>query len=397
LADRNDDPNERGAAQPFLPFSRPSITAADIAAVAEVLESRWITTGAKCAELERRFCAATGSRHSVALTSATAGMHLVLQALGVGPGDEVITPSMTWVSTINLIVLCGATPVFVDVDADTLMTTADRVAAALTSRTKMIVPVHFAGATLALDPLRAVAARAGIPLIEDAAHAAGAAYAGKNIGSSGTAVFSFHPIKNLTTGEGGMVCTDSDELAERVRRLRFHGLGLDTYQRETQGRAPQAEVVEPGFKYNLPDMNAVLGLGQLERLEQMNRQRATLARRYLELLDGVDGVSPLGLPEHDMTHVWHLFIVRIDSERAGIGRDDFMTQMKNRGIGTGLHFRAAHLHKYYREHHPPRLPLPNTEWNSARLCSLPLFPDMTLKDVDRVVDTMRAVLREARR
>jgi UDP-4-amino-4-deoxy-L-arabinose-oxoglutarate aminotransferase len=210
-------------------------------------------------------------------------------------------------------------------------------------------------------------------------------------------VFSFHPIKNLTTGEGGMVCTDSDELADRVRRLRFHGLGLDTYQRETQGRAPQAEVVEPGFKYNLPDMNAVLGLGQLERLEQMNRQRTTLAQHYLELLEGVDGVLPLALPEHDMTHAWHLFVVRIDSERAGIGRDDFMTQMKNRGIGTGLHFRGAHLHKYYRENHAPRVPLPNTEWNSARLCSLPLFPDMTLKDVDRVVDTIRAVLREARR
>jgi UDP-4-amino-4-deoxy-L-arabinose-oxoglutarate aminotransferase len=378
-----------------LPFSRPSIAREDIAAVAEVLESGWITTGAKCAELEERFAAAVGSRYGVALTSATAGMHVLLRALGIGPGDEVVTPSLTWVSTINLIELCGATPVFVDVDKHTAMTTADHVEAALTSKTKLIVPVHYAGAALDLAPLRALASRRGIPFIEDAAHAAGTEYDGKPIGSAGTAVFSFHPIKNLTTGEGGMICTDSADLAARVRRLRFHGLGADSYQREAQGRAPQAEVIEPGYKYNLPDMNAALGISQLARLGDMNRKRQALAERYLESLTGFEGVLPLGLPTHRMRHAWHLFIVRIEPERAGLSRDEFMARLKARGIGTGLHFRAVHTHTYYRTRRALRLPLPNTEWNSERMCSLPLFPDMSFDDVDRVVETIRAVLREA--
>jgi len=381
----------------FLPFSRPSITPADIAAVVEVLESGWITTGRKCAELEQQFMNATGCRHAVAMTSATAGMHLLLHALGVGPGDEVITPSMTWVSTINLITLSGATPVFVDVDRDTLMTTAEQVEAAVTDRTKLIVPVHFAGATLDLHALRTLASRHGVPLIEDAAHAAGAAYEDEPIGAHGTVVFSLHPIKNFTTGEGGIVCTESEELAARVRTLRFHGLGVDAYQRETQGRAPQAEVVEPGFKYNLPDMNAALGLSQLARLGEMNRKRKVLAQHYLQTLVGIEGVLPLGFPRHEMLHAWHLFVVRVEPEVAGLSRDEFMAQMKARGIGTGLHFRAAHTHAYYRAHSVPRHPLPNTEWNSARICSLPLFPDMEIEDVDRVVSAIRDVLREARR
>ncbi|MEO8465313.1 MAG: aminotransferase class I/II-fold pyridoxal phosphate-dependent enzyme [Gammaproteobacteria bacterium] len=381
---------------PFLPFSRPSITAEDIAAVTNVLQSGWITTGAQSAELERQFAAAIGTQHAVALTSATAGMHLLLRALGIGPGDEVVTPSMTWVSTVNLIALAGATPVFVDIDRDTLMTTADRVAAAITPRTKLIVPVHYAGASLDLQPLRELAAAKRIPLVEDAAHAAGTEYRGQPTGKGGTAIYSFHPIKNLTTGEGGLVTTDDAELAGRLRRLRFHGLGADAFQRDTQGRAPQAEVIEPGFKYNLPDMNAVLGLSQLARLAEMNRKRAALATRYTTLLAGVKGVLPLGLPTYPQTHAWHLYIVRVDPAAAGLTRDEFMERLKGRGIGSGLHFRAAHTHKYYREHHPPRTPLPNTEWNSDRVCSLPLFPDMPIDDVDRVVDAIRAVLRESR-
>jgi UDP-4-amino-4-deoxy-L-arabinose-oxoglutarate aminotransferase len=386
----------RAAESPFLPFSRPSITEEDIAAVATVLRSGWITTGAQSAELERQFAAAVGVQHAVALTSATAGMHVALRALGIGPGDEVVTPSMTWVSTVNLIALAGATPVFVDVDRDTLMTTADRVAAAITPRTKLIVPVHFAGASLDLTPLRELAAARNIPLIEDAAHAAGTEYQGKPTGSGGTSIYSFHPIKNLTTGEGGLVTTDDAELAARLRRLRFHGLGADAFQRDTHGRAPQAEVIEPGYKYNLPDMNAVLGLTQLARLAEMNAKRAALAARYAELLASVKGVLPLKLPTYRQRHSWHLYIVRVDPETAGLTRDEFMERLKARGIGTGLHFRAAHTHRYYREHHQLRTPLPDTEWNSARVCSLPLFPDMPLADVDRVVGVIRAVLAEAR-
>lgn len=375
---------------PYLPFSRPSIDREDIAAVTSVLESGWITTGKVCAQFEERFAAHADSRHAVALTSATAGMHLLLHALGVGPGDEVITPSMTWVSTVNLIVLRGATPVFVDIDPDTLMTTAERIEPMIGPRTKALIPVHYAGAALDLDPLRELAARHDIPLIEDAAHAAGTRYRDRPIGATGTAVFSFHPIKNLTTGEGGMICTDDEALAARVRRLRFHGLGMDAYQRETQGRSPHAEVLEPGYKYNLPDMNAALGVSQLHRLGAMNAQRELLASRYAQLLADVEGVIPLAIPEYPMQHAWHLYIVRIDEAKAGIDREKFMIEMQARGIGTGLHFTAAHRHRYYKSKGPYELP--NTDWNSDRVVSLPMFPQMNVADVERVVAAIRTII-----
>lgn len=376
----------------FLPFSRPSIADADVDAVVEVLRSGWLTTGAKCAELEARFAEMAWAPYAVAVTSATAAMHLALHALRIGPGDEVVTPSMTWVSTVNLIVLSGARPVFVDVDADTLMTSAARVQEAITNRTKLIVPVHFAGAALDLEPLRALAAARGIALIEDAAHAAGTKYKGMPVGSGGTAIFSLHPIKNLTSGEGGVLCTDDAELAERVRRLRFHGLQSDAFDRESQGRAPQAQVVEPGFKYNLPDLNAALGLSQLKHLDAMNAKRAALAALYDELLADVDGVLPLTRPPYPIEHAWHLYVVRIDERKTGIDRDEFMARLKALDIGSGIHFRAVHEHKYYRASGARTPPLPNTEWNSARLCSLPLFPDMHGDDVLRVVNAIRQIL-----
>ncbi|MBL8200881.1 MAG: UDP-4-amino-4-deoxy-L-arabinose aminotransferase [Chromatiales bacterium] len=378
---------------PFLPFSRPSITQADIDAVVDVLRSGWITTGPKCAVLEDAFRTRVGAPHAAAVTSATAAMHLLFRAYGIGPGDEIITPSMTWVSTVNLAVLSGATPVFADIDRDTLMVTAAEVDRLCTPRTRLIIPVHMAGASLDLRGLREVAVRRGIPLIEDAAHAAGTEFEGVPVGRDGTSIFSFHPIKNMTTGEGGMLCTDDAQLAEHFRRLRFHGLGVNAFDRETLGRSPQAEVLEPGYKYNLPDMNAVLGLSQLTRLDAMNERRAVLARRYLELLSTVDEVTPLGLPGWNMRHSWHLFIVQVDIDRAGMSRDEFMQRLKDLGIGTGIHFRAIHEQQYYRELMPQTIgTLPNTEWNSRRICSLPLFPDMEPGDVDRVVAAIKSVL-----
>ena len=374
-------------------MSKPSISEDDIAAAVDVLRSGWITTGAKNAELEQAVCELTGCRHAVTLSSATAGMHLLLHAMGIGPGDEVITPSMTWVSTPNQIDLRGATPVFADVDRDTLMVGARHIEPLINERTRLIIPVHYAGAALDLDPLRELAQRHGIALVEDAAHAIGAQYRGEYIGHSGTAIFSFHPIKNITTGEGGMVCTDDAELAKCVRQLRFHGLGVDAFDRETHGRAPQAVVLEPGYKYTLPDMNAVLGIGQLARLGELNRRRTELAALYTELLADIDAIQPLQVPEYPMTHCWHLFIVRVAIERAGMTRNAFMQALKQRGIGAGLHFRAAHTQKYYRERgNAAALVLPDTEWNSERICSLPLFPDMTDDDVRRVVNAIRDVL-----
>jgi UDP-4-amino-4-deoxy-L-arabinose-oxoglutarate aminotransferase len=209
----------------FLPFSRPSISEDDIARVVAVLRSGWLTTGTQNNEFEAKFAARVGCRNAVAVASATGGLHVALKALDLGPGDEVITPSMTWVSTANLVVLAGAKPVFVDIDRETLLVQAEAVAAAITERTRLIIPVHFAGAPADLDPLRRLAAERGIPLIEDAAHAAGTVYRDEPIGRRGTAIFSFHPIKNLTTGEGGMVCSDDERLSARIRRLKFHGLG----------------------------------------------------------------------------------------------------------------------------------------------------------------------------
>lgn len=361
--------------------------------MSDVLRSGWITTGPKVAEFEeafREYCNAGGA---VALCSATAGMHLLLAALGIGPGDEVITPSMTWVSTVNLIVLAGATPVFADIDPDTLMVSVDTVEPLITDRTRLIIPVHFAGASADMDPLRQLASKKGIRLVEDAAHAAGTEYRGKRIGQRGTAIFSFHPTKNVTCGEGGMLCSDDPDLVERIRRLKFHGLGVDAYDRTTQGRAPQAEVLEPGFKYNLTDIAAALGLGQLSRLDAFIEKRSRLAGRYRELLADVDEILPLAIPPYPMRHAWHLFVVRLDTKRAGIDRDTFMAELRKRNIGTGIHFRAVHTQKYYRE--TLRLPkgaLPATEWNSDRICSLPLFPDMILEDLDSVVAAIKEVL-----
>lgn len=379
----------------FLPFSRPSITLEDISAVNEVLQSGWITTGSKNAEFEKNFCEYTGSPHAVALNSATAGMHLLLMAFGIGKGDEVITPSMTWVSTVNLITMAGAKPVFADIDKDTLMINKESVEKCLSEKTKMIIPVHFAGAPVDMDPVRQIAGKHDISLIEDAAHALGTEYKGVKTGSQGTSVFSFHPIKNITTGEGGMICSDDIELIQKVQRLKFHGLGMDSFDRATQGRLPQAEVIEPGYKYNLPDILAALGISQLKRINAFNRKRESLALLYLELLKDVDEIIPLKPPGEDIKHSWHLFIVRLDIEKAGMTRDRFMEELKKNNIGTGLHFKAAHLHKYYRNTLAvPHGSLVNTEWNSERILSLPLFPDMTDKDVHRVVNIIKKVLKK---
>ena len=378
----------------FLPFSRPSISEDDIASVVKVLRSGWITTGAQNQAFETAFSNYTGCAHAVALASATAGMHLLFSALGLGPGDEIITPSMTWGSTANLICLSGATPVFADIDRDTLMVSPQTIEPCVSDSTRMIIPVHFAGAAADMDFLEKLAASKDIFVAQDAAHAVGTQYKGDMVGATGTCIFSFHPIKNITTGEGGMFCTDDDRLAEKIRRLKFHGLGVDAFDRKTQGRSPQAEIIEPGFKYNLTDMSAALGISQLKQIHQFNQKREELASLYLEHLNKVDEILPLALPPKDCIHSWHLFIVRLDTDKTALTRDDFMEALKQRNIGTGIHFKAIHLQKYYRQTfgYKPGM-LPNTEWNSDRICSLPLFPDMQPEDVLDVVNAIKDVLK----
>lgn len=374
----------------FLPFSVPSMGEDEIAAVAEVLRSGWITTGPKCQQLESAFSQYVGAKHAIAVSSATGGMHVTLMALGIGAGDEVITPSQTWVSTLNVITLLGAEPVMIDVDRDTLMVQPAEVEAAITPKTKAIIPVHYAGAPTDLTALREIATRHNIPLIEDAAHAVGTRFGDHMVGAQGTAIFSFHAIKNMTCAEGGMVVTDDDELADKVRCFKFHGLAVDAFDRQALGRKPQAEVVAPGYKYNLADINAAIALVQLEKLPAMNARRQQLVARYLQALQG-SPLLPLKVPAYPHQHAWHLFMVRVDESLCGIDRNTMMEKLKEHGIGTGLHFRAAHTQKYYREKYPD-LSLPNTEWNSASLMTLPLFPDMQDSDVDRVVKALSDIL-----
>ncbi|MNM98077.1 UDP-4-amino-4-deoxy-L-arabinose--oxoglutarate aminotransferase [compost metagenome] len=250
--------------------------------------------------------------------------------------------------------------------------------------------MHYAGAAFDLDPLYALADKHGIAIIEDAAHAAGTRYKGRHVGVQGTAIFSFHAIKNMTCAEGAMFVTDDEALASRVRMLKFHGLGVDAYDRLTGGRKPQAQVMEPGFKYNLADINAAIALVQLERLDAINARRTELAAAYRQKLEGLP-VQTLALPAYAQTHAWHLFILRIDSERCGMDREAFMKGLQDQGIGTGIHFIATHLHTWYRQRDPD-LYLPDTEWNSARLCSIPLFPDMSDQDLDRVVGAIATLM-----
>lgn len=373
----------------FLPFTRPAINEDDIAAVNNVLRSGWITNGPENAAFEAAMAEYTGAKHAVALSSATAAMHLLLLALGIGPGDEVITPSMTWVSIANMIELTGAKPVFVDINRETMLVEAEAVKAAITPRTKLIVPVHYTGAALDLDAIYAVAG--DIPVVEDAAHALGTFYKGRHIGGKHHAIYSFHAIKNITCAEGGMFVTDDEELAASIRRWKFHGIGVDAFDRQNRGRSPQAEVIAPGFKYNLTDISAALGLSQLKRVDEINSMRRELAMLYREKLSGVDELRPLADPDYDFVHAWHLFVARVDSP--AIDRNTFMAKLKELNIGSGLHFRSVHSQKYYREkyHIAPGTLLPNTDYNSDRILSLPLFPGMTEEDVNDVVEAAKTV------
>jgi len=381
----------------FLPFCRPSISEEDIAAVGDVLRSGWITTGPKVAELEALVAQRTGAAEAIAATSGTALMQLALEAMGIGPGDEVVGPSLTWVSTPNLVELRGATNVFVDVDPETLLVGADAIDAAITPRTRLVIPVHYAGAPVDLDAVRTVCRRRGVPILEDAAHAIGTQYRGVEVGGVDTAIFSLHPIKNVTSGEGGVLTTNDRALAARVRGLRFHGLAVDAHDRAQQGRSPQAQVQSPGYKQNMADMNAVLAVRQMSRLDAFIARREAIAAQYRRLLAEVEGINLLADPAWPHRHARHLIVVRVDEARCGVDRAAFMDGLKARNIGTGIHFLAAHTHTWYRENRPywtGRLPV--TEWNSARICTLPCFPDMREADVRDVVDAIKDVLAGAR-
>lgn len=381
----------------FLPFSKPTIRQVEIDEVADSLRSGWLTTGPKAERFERDFAAYTGYPHALALSSATAGLHIGLIALGVREGDEVVTTPMTWAATANMIERAGARPVFVDVDRDTLLIDAARIEAAITSRTVGILPVHFAGAPCDLDPILAVARARGLWVFEDAAHGVGTRYKGRHVGAfDRIGVFSFHPIKNMTTGEGGCLVLHDDDVARRLRALRFHGLEKSAWNRYAEGGTPQVEIALPGFKYNFMDIQAALGIHQLASVDAFNARRAELVALYDALLADVPEIARPGVPAHPHHHTWHLYVVKV-LDRAGLDRDAFMAALKARNVGTGLHFRSVHTQPYYAARYPD-VPgsLPDAEWASDRICSLPLFPAMTEDDVRYVVDAVKDVLVRAR-
>ncbi len=374
----------------FLPLSRPAIGPEEIEAVVAALTSGWITSGPRAAELEEIFRAETGAQHAIAVTSATAGLHMVLTALGIGPGDEVVTPSMTFASTVNQVALRGATPVFADNDYHTMQVIPEALAEKIGPRTKAVMPVHFAGPPADMDPIILAAAKAGVPVIEDAAHAVGTVYKGRPAGALGdVAIFSFHPIKNITTGEGGMITCKDGELANKLRLLRFHGIERDAWKRYGKGGTPHYDIREPGYKYNLTDIQAALGVVQMKRVRELNARRGALAARYVAALSGVSGIDLPGVPAYAHEDSHHLFIVKI----TGHDRDAFIGRLADYNVGVGLHFPPCHLLTYVRERYGSKPgDFPGAERAGERILSLPLFPGMADGDVDYVCAAIREIL-----
>ena len=382
----------------FLAFSRPSISQAAIDEVVACLQSGWITTGPRVKRFEADLSAYLSAPYCLALSSATAGLHVALLALGLKPGDEVITTPLTFAATANTIVLAGAKPVFVDVDPGTLNMDVGHLAAAITPRTRAILPVHFAGLPVDMDPLYALAAKHGLRVIEDAAHAIGTEYKGRRIGAFGdTQVFSFHPNKNMTTGEGGCITTRDPDLAEKSALLRFHGMDREAWDRFGKKGSQHYEIVLPGFKYNMMDMQAALGIHQLAQLDEFIHKRTLLAQTYQQQLADWPALTLPQTPTFAHRHAWHLYTPRINPEAAGLDRDAFMAAMKERNIGTGLHYQPVHLYPYYRQHYGFKPgDFPHAEHIGARIVSLPLFPALRESDQARVIEAMRDIFREGK-
>ena len=361
----------------MLGFQPPAVGEEEIAAVAETLRSGWLTTGPRAAELERRMAEYLEAEHVLALASGTAAIHLALVAIGVGPGDEVITTSITWPATANVIVHTGATPVFVDVREEDLNIDPAGVTEALTERTKAILPVDLAGQPCDLEPLLAV----GLPVVEDAAHAAESRYRGRKIGSiSDATCFSLYATKNITSGEGGLIATNRDDVAEAVQDLRLM----------RRGDGSLYDIAVPGYKANLSDVLASIALVQLDKIEGHAAIRRRQFALYDEAVAELDGVTPLARDERD-THAYHLYVVRIDAERAGAPRDEYQRALREENVATSIHFLPVHQLSYYRERFPQQAPLPVTERAGSEVLSLPLSPAHSDEDIADAIDALSRV------
>lgn len=381
-----------------VPFYTPDIGEEEIAAVVETLRSGWITIGPRTQEFEKRFAAFVGAPYAVAVSSCTAALHLALDCIGIQPGDEVITSTLTFTATGATVLHAGGTLVLADVTPDTLNLDPADVGRKVSPRTRAIVPVHYAGHPAPMDELLDIARTHRLAVIEDAAHALPAAYKGRRVGTIGDlTAFSFYATKNLCTGEGGMLTTSNEEWADVLRTRRLHGMSRDAWRRYSTEGQWRYDVLYPGFKYNMTDLNASLGLVQLRRLPQLYERRRQLAQRYYELLADVEAIQ---LPEvrPEVEHAWHLFVVRLRTEALRIDRDRMIEELRQAGVGTQVHFIPLHMHSYYRGRfgfQPEQFPVASAV--AERIISLPLFTRMTDDDVAYVCDQLRRIVRAYRR
>ncbi len=382
----------------FLPFHRADVGEEEIAGVVDVLRSGWLTTGPKVKEFEGEFAAMVGAQHAVAVNSCTAALHLALEAIGLREGDEVLVPTMTFAATAEVVTYFKARPVLIDCVQDTLNLDTDRIEAAITPKTKAIIPAHFAGHPCNMRQLQSIARAHGLHVIEDAAHAFPARYQGKMVGSiADFTCFSFYATKNITTGEGGMVTTNNAEWAARMRMMSLHGLSRDAWNRYSAEGSWYYEILSPGFKYNLTDIAAALGLAQLKKCEQFWKARERYATLYHE---GFRDLPEVICPQaaSDVQHAWHLYVIQLDLDRLRVTRNEFVRLLQQAGIGCSVHFIPLHLHPYYRDmwgYQSNDLPVSNMVFQ--RILSLPLYSKMTEDDINRVIDIVHTLVKENRR
>ncbi len=378
----------------FIPYNLPDLTDQEIGEVVATLKSGWVAKGPRTVKFEQEFAAHIGAKHAVAMNSCTAALHVALLSAGIGPGDEVITTPMTFASTASTIIHCGATPVFADIDYRTGCIDPDEVEKKVTPKTKAIVPVHYSGQVCDLDRIYEIADKYGLFVSEDAAHALESRYKGRLIGNKlkGTASYSFYATKNLTTGEGGMLATDSDEIDAKARIWAGQGMSHNAWNRYAKGGTWQYDICEPGFKYNMFDIQAALGLVQLSRLSDMQRRRLAIAEKYQREFSKIDAVDPPSVPEY-ATHSWHLYVLRIVPELLTIDRDRFIEELNARNVGTSVHFMpVTYMSAYTKRFGFKKGDFPNAEKHFERLISLPLYPTLTEEESDYVVEAVRDIV-----
>lgn len=381
-----------------IPFHKPYITEDEISGVLNALRSGWITMGPATIEFEEQFRKYIGSRNAVSMNSCTACLHLALKAVGLKEGDEVIVPAMTFTATAEIITYFNAKPVLVDVDKETCNIDINEIEKKLTKRTKAIIPVHYGGQPCDMDEILRIAGKYNLFIIEDAAHAIPASYKKKKIGTLGDMTcFSFYATKPLTTGEGGMVTTENDAWADKLKILRLHGISRDAWKRYTNEGSWYYEVVDAGFKYNTTDLHAALGLAQLKKVDWMCEQRTKISEKYSEAFQSLHEVIPPSV-KNDRKSAWHLYVLKLNLEMLKIGRNQFISELKKKGIVTSVHFIPLYRHPYYQDVFSyDSKDFPVSEWTYERIISLPIYPGMTADNIDYVIHSVEDILKKYRR